>query len=70
MPKKNTEFQLSRYDDMAELFEFYHSWVQKNGIPDDNLGCVCCAELICYVNCQGITDSRVKKIEKGLITQF
>lgn len=63
MPKKDHEFQLTRYDTIEERNVHYQSWVKKNGFPKLDQGCICCAELTCLKDCIGITDERIKKMD-------
>ena len=56
--------QMRRYLTEEDMLTYYRSWVKKNGYPKLEQGCVNCAELICINNCQGIMDSRVKKIKQ------
>ncbi len=57
-----TSVDMRRYLSEHERDKYYMSWVQRNGFPKKNQGCINCAELICYTNCKGIEDHRVKRI--------
>ncbi len=55
---------MRRFLSEHERDKYYMSWVSKNGFPKKNQGCINCAELICYDNCKGIEDRRVKRISQ------
>ena len=59
-----SNYRMRRYSTEEEMYAYYKSWVKKNGYPKLEQGCINCAELICINNCQGIMDSRVKKIKQ------
>jgi len=60
----NSPFRpLRRFVTEAERDRKYMQWVQKNGFPPKDYGCICCAELYCPMDCKGITDDRIKRIE-------
>lgn len=54
--------RLVRYSTKAERDKHFMEWVNKNGMPKEDYGCINCGELICYEDCIGIKDERVKPI--------
>lgn len=64
MTNQTHENQMRRYYTKEELMAYYDSWVSKNGIPKIEQGCINCAELVCFDNCQGILDKRVHWIRQ------